>query len=347
MICYLLDIDALENRALISFALSFLITWLLAPKTIQWLRQGQIGQMIRDDGPQTHLSKKGTPTMGGVLIILSVLISMLICADVTNHFIYLPLFALVGFGFIGWVDDYKKLILKNSKGLTAKQKLLGQTLIAVLIGCVGCLSASSANDTAIHFPYFSSLVIPLGYFYVFWSFLVIVGASNAVNLTDGLDGLAIFPTVLIAAALSMFALVLSQADLAFTKQLSPVPGASEVIIFCAAIAGSGLAFLWFNTYPAELFMGDVGALSLGAALGTIALLLHQEILFVLMGGLFVIETVSVILQVGSYKLRGKRIFRMAPIHHHFELGGWPEPRVVVRFWILSIILILVSLTAIW
>lgn len=335
--------DYITLRTILAALFSLLITLMLGPRVIRWLQQAQIGQVIRDDGPQSHLSKKGTPTMGGVLMIIAIVVSTLCWADLTNTYIWILLMVLVGFGAIGWIDDYRKLILKSPKGITAKQKLLGQSVIALAVGIILYLIAKTPAETALLIPFIKSVAIPLGLFFIALTFCVIVGSSNAVNLTDGLDGLAILPTVLISAALGVFAYVTSHAVFAQYLTLPYIPGTQEVVVFCGALVGAGLGFLWFNAYPAQLFMGDVGALSLGAALGTMAVIVRQEIILFIMGGVFVAETVSVILQVASFKTRGKRIFRMAPLHHHFELAGWPEPRVVVRFWIITVVLVLMGL----
>ena len=293
----------------------------------------QIGQTVRDDGPQSHLSKSGTPTMGGVLILLSILISGLLWADLSNRYVVVTLITLAAFGIIGFVDDYRKVIRKDPAGLVARWKYFWQSVVALTIATYLYWTATQPAETALLIPFFKDVMPQLGALYILLAYFVIVGTSNAVNLTDGLDGLAIMPTVMVAGALGVFAYVTGHVNFANYLQIPYIPEAAELTVVCAAIAGAGLGFLWFNTYPAQVFMGDVGSLALGAVLGIIAILVRQELVLFIMGGVFVIETLSVMLQVGSYKMRGKRIFRMAPIHHHYELKGWPEPRVIVRFWI--------------
>lgn len=335
----------LTLRSILAALTALILGLLVGPKMIAWLKRMQIGQSVRDDGPQSHLSKTGTPTMGGVLILFSMTVSSLLWGDLSNLFLWLCLVVCLGFGIIGWIDDYQKLVLKNSRGLPAKWKLFWQSVLGV--GCALFLYFSHLISTDLLIPYFKALNVPLSFFFPVLVYLVIVGSSNAVNLTDGLDGLAIMPTLLVAGALGIFAYASSNAIYANYLSLPFVPLAGEVTVFCGAIVGAGLGFLWFNSYPAEVFMGDVGSLGLGAAIGTIAILVRQELVLLIMGGLFVIETVSVILQVGYFKLtKGKRLFKMAPIHHHFELKGWPEPKVVVRFWIITIIFVLCGLASI-
>ena len=322
---------------------SLLVALLIGPVVIRKLAYHQIGQTIRLDGPKSHLQKSGTPTMGGVLILIAVIFGVLLWGDLGERYIWVLLVTTIGFGLIGFVDDYRKLILKNSRGLLARHKFLCQLFIGLGVSFFLFFTANYATETQISFPFFKDLIINLGWFYVPFVCFVVVGTSNAVNLTDGLDGLAILPAVMIAGALGIFAYV--GGNLFFAKYLfiPYVPGIGEVAVFCSAIVGAGLGFLWFNTYPAQIFMGDVGALGLGAALGVIAVIVRQEIVLMIMGGVFVIETVSVVLQVAFFKLTGKRIFKMAPIHHHFELKGWPEPRIIVRFWIITCILVLFGL----
>ncbi|MCL4115168.1 UNVERIFIED_CONTAM: hypothetical protein GTU68_035898 [Idotea baltica] len=302
----------------------------MGPRMIRALTNLKMGQPIRDDGPQTHLVKAGTPTMGGALILLGISVATLLWSNLTNHYVWIALFVTIGSGFIGGYDDFLKLKEKNSKGLASRWKYLGLSLIAFIAVTYLYVVAKTPTETTLFFPVVKEWFWDMGWMFIPWSYLVIVGTSNAVNLTDGLDGLAIMPTILVAAALGVFVLAGGNS-------------VGEILIFCGAIFGAGLGFLWFNTYPAQVFMGDVGALSLGAALGIIAVMVRQELVLFVMGGVFVMEAVSVILQVGSYKLRGKRIFRMAPIHHHFELKGWAEPKVIVRFWIMTIMLVLVGL----
>ena len=317
----------------------------LGPHMIRKLSYHQIGQSVRDDGPQSHLSKAGTPTMGGALILICIAVSTLLWANLSNRYIWVVLLVTAIFGVVGWVDDYRKVVEKNSRGLPAKWKFFWQSVGGLGAAIFLYSTAKTPVETSLIVPFFKTAVIDLGPFYILLAYLTIVGTSNAVNLTDGLDGLAIMPTVLVAAALAVFAYVSGHANFAQYLLIPFVPGSGELIIFCAAICGAGLAFLWFNTYPAQVFMGDVGALALGAALGVLAVIVRQEIVLVIMGGVFVMETVSVILQVGSFKLTGRRIFRMAPLHHHFELKGWPEPRVIVRFWIITLVLVLIGLAS--
>ncbi len=318
----------------------------LGPSFIRLLQKQQIGQFVRNDGPESHLSKQGTPTMGGILIILGILFSTLLWADLTNFDIWIVLFVLLSFGAVGFLDDYRKVVKKQSLGLRAKEKYLYLSIAGLIASCALYFTASTPAETNLLIPYFKNLTIPLGILFIPFVYLVIVGASNAVNMTDGLDGLAIMPTIMVAGALAIFAYIAGNVIFSTHLSLPFVEGAGEVLIICAAIVGAGLGFLWFNTYPAQVFMGDVGALSLGGVLGVIAVIVRQELVFFIMSGLFVVETLSVILQVGSFKLRKKRLFRMAPIHHHFELKGWPEPRVIVRFWIFTFILVLIGLASI-
>lgn len=320
----------------------FIALW-VGPHMIHRLSTRQIGQSIRDDGPESHLSKAGTPTMGGALILVAIGIATLLWADLGNRYVWITLFVCLAFGAIGWVDDYRKVVEKNSRGLPARWKYFWQSVAAILAALALYSTASLPQETALIIPIFKDVVFDLGPAFILLTYFVLVGSSNAVNLTDGLDGLAIMPTVLVAGALGIFAYVSGNAVFASYLHIPFVPGSGELIVFCGAMVGAGLGFLWFNTYPAQVFMGDVGALALGAALGVVAVIVRQEIVLFIMGGVFVMETVSVILQVASYKLTGRRIFRMAPLHHHFELKGWPEPRVIVRFWIVTVILVLIGL----
>ncbi len=333
----------LTLRAIFGMLTSLLISLMLGPYMIRKLNALQIGQSVRSDGPQTHLIKSGTPTMGGALILMSIFVSTLLWADLTNRYVWTVLLVTLAFGLIGWVDDYRKVVEKNSAGLPARWKYLWQSVAGLTAGIFLYSSAISPAETELIVPFFKNFAWPMGLFYVVLSYFVIVGSSNAVNLTDGLDGLAIMPTVLVGGALGIIAYLTGHATFAEYLHIPFISGAGELMVFCAALGGAGLGFLWFNTYPAQVFMGDVGALSLGAALGVIAVIVRQEIVFFIMGGIFVLETVSVILQVASFKLTGKRIFRMAPIHHHYELKGWPEPRVIVRFWIITVMLVLFGL----
>ncbi len=333
----------LTLRAILSTLTALAIALLAGPWMIRSLSFHQVGQCVRNDGPQTHLTKAGTPTMGGALILLAITITTLLWGDLTNRYIWIVLFVMLGFGAVGWVDDYRKLIKKDSKGLPARWKYFWQSILGIGAALMLYHGAHIPAETQLVIPFFKNIILQLGLFYVVLAYFVIVGTSNAVNLTDGLDGLAILPTVLIAGAFGIFAYLTGNAAYAKYLAIPFVPGAGDIVVICGAMVGAGLGFLWFNTYPAQVFMGDVGALGLGAALGAIAVVVRQELVLVLMGGVFVLETVSVILQVASFKLRGKRIFRMAPIHHHFELKGWPEPRVIVRFWIVTVILVLIGL----
>ena len=326
--------------ALSALALSFLV----GPPMIRRLAERQIGQRVRSDGPQTHLSKAGTPTMGGLLILVAIALATLLWADLSNRFVWIVLGVTVAFGLIGFWDDYLKLIVGNSRGLIARYKYFWQSVAGLAAAVALYLTAKTAAETTLFVPFFKDVSFPLGVAFVALTYFVIVGSSNAVNLTDGLDGLAIMPAVLVAGALGVFAYASGNVVFAGYLGIPYIAGAGEVLVICAAIFGAGLGFLWFNTYPAQVFMGDIGSLALGAALGVIAVIVRQEIVLFIMGGVFVMETVSVILQVGSFKLRGKRVFRMAPIHHHFELKGWAEPKVIVRFWIITVVLVLVGLS---
>jgi phospho-N-acetylmuramoyl-pentapeptide-transferase len=333
----------LTFRAIVSTLTALFISLYFGPKLIRYLQKMQIGQTVRDDGPESHLSKSGTPTMGGILILLSIVVSVLLWADLNNIYVWVVLFVVVSFGVIGFVDDYRKVIRKDAKGLIARWKYFWQTIVGLTTAVFLFYVAQGPNETALLIPFVKEVLPQLGIFYVVMTYFVIVGTSNAVNLTDGLDGLAIVPTIMVAGAFALFAYVTGNVNFASYLHIPHIALTSELVVVCTAIVGAGLGFLWFNTYPAQVFMGDVGSLALGAALGVIAVLVRQELVLFIMGGVFVMETLSVILQVGSYKLRGQRIFRMAPIHHHYELKGWPEPRVIVRFWIISLVLVLIGL----
>ncbi|MES9880192.1 MAG: phospho-N-acetylmuramoyl-pentapeptide-transferase [Sedimenticola sp.] len=335
----------LTLRAILGVLTALMISFMVGPVMIRRLTHHQIGQSVRDDGPQSHLSKAGTPTMGGALLLVGIAVSTLFWSDLGNRYVWVVLMVTLLFGVIGFIDDYKKLVLQNSKGLAAKHKYLWQSIVGLGAAYLLYTTASTPAETELMIPFFKNAVIDLGPWYILLTYLVIVGSSNAVNLTDGLDGLAIMPTVLVAGALGIFAYVMGHSKIAGYLLMPYIPGVGEMAIFCGALVGSGLGFLWFNAYPAQVFMGDVGALALGAALGVVAVVVRQELVLVIMGGVFVMETVSVMLQVASFKLTGKRIFRMAPLHHHFELKGWPEPRVIVRFWIITVILVLVGLAS--
>lgn len=334
----------LTLRAILGVLTALFLSLLVGPLLIQRLTLNQIGQSIRDDGPQSHLSKAGTPTMGGTLILSAIVASSLLWADLSNRFVWIVLGVTLLFGAVGWTDDYRKVVCKNSKGLSAKEKYLWQSIIGFGAALLLLWTAQVPAETQLIVPFFKKVVLDLPWFwFIPLTYFVIVGSSNAVNLTDGLDGLAILPTVLVAGALGIFAYVTGNYHFASYLAIPYIPTVGEIIVICGAIVGAGLGFLWFNTYPAQVFMGDVGALALGAALGVIAVIVRQELVLVIMGGVFVMETVSVILQVASFKLTGRRIFRMAPLHHHFELKGWPEPRVIVRFWIITVVLVLIGL----
>lgn len=333
----------LTLRMILGTLTALILSLWLGPVFIRRLVEGQIGQAVRDDGPQSHLSKAGTPTMGGAMILMAIAVSTLLWGDLRNHYVWIVLAVTLGFGAIGWVDDYRKVVEKNPRGLPGRWKYLWQSVIGLGAAVVLYATAATPVETSLVVPMLKGVMLPLGLFYVVLSYFVIVGSSNAVNLTDGLDGLAIMPTVLVAMGLAVFAYASGNAVFAEYLQIPMIPGAGELAVFCATIAGAGLGFLWFNTYPAQVFMGDVGSLALGAALGVVAVIVRQEIILFVMGGIFVLETISVILQVASFKMTGRRIFRMAPLHHHYELKGWPEPRVIVRFWIITVVLVLLGL----
>ena len=334
----------LTFRSILAALTALIVGLFCGPLMISWLRKLQIGQTIRSDGPQSHLSKAGTPTMGGVLILLAITVSCLLWGDLRQASLWLVLFVTISCGIVGWVDDYRKLVLKNSKGLPGRWKYFWQSAIAVAAVVYLYCNTTIPLDTQLTVPFFKTCFINLGLFFPFLAYFVIVGSSNAVNLTDGLDGLAIMPIVMVAGALGIFAYASSNAIFAHYLSIPFVPNTGELTIFCSAIVGAGLGFLWYNSYPAQVFMGDVGSLALGAALGIVAIIVRQELVLLIMGGLFVIETLSVILQVGYFKLSGgKRLFRMAPLHHHFELKGWSEPKIIVRFWIITVVFVLCGL----
>jgi phospho-N-acetylmuramoyl-pentapeptide-transferase len=338
-------------RTVLAAMTALLISFAAGPRVIRWLAEKKIGQAVRNDGPQTHLVKTGTPTMGGVLILIAIGVTTLLWGDLTNKYVWTVLIVTLGYGIVGWYDDWKKVVYRNPKGLAARWKYFWQSVLGVGAALFLAFSANSPAQTELIVPFFKSVAYPLGVVgFITLTYFVIVGTSNAVNLTDGLDGLAIMPTVMIAAAFAIFAYVAGNAVYAKYLLVPYVPGAGELCILLGAIAGAGLGFLWFNAYPAEVFMGDVGALSLGAALGTVAVIVRQEIVLVIMGGIFVVETLSVMLQVSYFKYtkrkfgEGRRILRMAPLHHHFEQTGWKETQVVVRFWIITIMLVLIGLS---
>ncbi|HKE42777.1 MAG TPA: phospho-N-acetylmuramoyl-pentapeptide-transferase [Casimicrobiaceae bacterium] len=354
-------------RSVLATMTALVISFVVGPRMIRKLTEYKIGQAVRDDGPRTHLAKAGTPTMGGALILVSIAVTTLLWADLRNRFIWVVLLVTLGFGAIGWVDDYRKVVHRNPKGLSPRSKFLLQSIIGLIAAIYLAFSVSAQSNPQflklfyawlasgfsldlppkadLIVPFFKTVSYPLGVWgFIVLSYCVIVGTSNAVNLTDGLDGLAIMPTVMIGAGLGIFAYVTGRADFSSYLFVPHIPGAGELTVICGAIAGAGLGFLWFNAYPAEVFMGDVGALALGAALGAIAIIVRQEIVLFIMGGVFVVETLSVMIQVGSFKLTGRRVFRMAPIHHHYELKGWKENQVVVRFWIITMLLVLFGLS---
>jgi len=335
----------LTFRSILGVLTALVISLVVGPPMIRYLSRYNIGQNVRDDGPESHFSKAGTPTMGGALILVAIVVSTLMWSDLSSRFVWVVTLVTLGFGLIGWIDDYKKLALGNSKGLSARAKYFWQSVIALTAAWALFSTAEVPIETQLIVPFFKSAIFDLGWMYLVLAYFVIVGSSNAVNLTDGLDGLAILPTVLVGGALGVFAYLTGNVNFSGYLGIPYVPGVGEMVIFCGAIVGAGLGFLWFNTYPAQVFMGDVGALALGAALGTIAVIVRQELVLFIMGGIFVVETISVVLQVASYKLTGRRIFRMAPLHHHFELKGWPEPRIIVRFWIITVILVLIGLAS--
>ncbi len=339
----------LTMRAILGALTALVLSFVMGPRMIRKLSVNQAGQPVREDGPNTHLLKAGTPTMGGAMILTAIAVSTVLWSDLENVFVWVVVFVLLAFGVIGYVDDYKKLVLQDPAGISPMQKLFWQSLAAI-IASVALYYFAEQNGTletatALLIPYFKDLTIQLGMFQIFVTFIFIVGFSNAVNLTDGLDGLAIMPTVLVGGALGIFAYVTGNVNFSGYLGIPYVAGTGEIMVFCSALAGAGLGFLWFNTYPAQVFMGDIGALSLGAALGAVAVVVRQEIVLAIMGGVFVIETLSVIIQVASFKMTGKRVFKMAPLHHHFELKGWAEPKVIVRFWIITVILVLIGLAS--
>ena len=334
----------LTLRAILAALTALSVALLVGPWMIRTLSERQIGQVVRDCGPDTHLGKTGTPTMGGALILVAIAAGTLLWANLANRFVWIVLGVTLAFGLIGFYDDYLKLVVRNPRGLAARWKYLWQSVAGLAAAFALWMTAQGPAETALYLPFFKNVALPMSAFaFIVFTYFVVVGSSNAVNLTDGLDGLAIMPCVMVAGALGVFAYATGNVNFAAYLQIPYVPGAGEVLIFVATIVGAGLGFLWFNTYPAQVFMGDIGALALGAALGVVAVIVRQELVLAIMGGIFVLETVSVMLQVASFRLRGKRIFRMAPIHHHYELKGWAEPKVIVRFWIISFMLVLVGL----
>ncbi|GAA4900556.1 phospho-N-acetylmuramoyl-pentapeptide-transferase [Ferrimonas pelagia] len=335
-------VSYLTFRAIISLLTALVFCLWSGPKLIRYLQTMQIGQVVRNDGPESHFSKRGTPTMGGVMILAGIFVSVLLWGDLTNHYVLVMLFVLASFGAIGYVDDYRKVIRKDPAGLIARWKYFWQS-VAALVVAIWLYWINEPEGSVLVVPFFKDVMPQLGLMFIALAYFTIVGSSNAVNLTDGLDGLAIVPTVMVASAFALVAYLSGNVNFAEYLHIPHLPGVGEMGVVATAMVGAGLGFLWFNTYPAQVFMGDVGSLALGAGLGAMAVLTRQEFLLVIMGGIFVVETLSVILQVGSFKLRRKRIFRMAPIHHHYELKGWPEPRVIVRFWIISLCLVLAGL----
>ncbi|MGZ3710287.1 MAG: phospho-N-acetylmuramoyl-pentapeptide-transferase [Bdellovibrionota bacterium] len=329
-------------RSLGAAMTAIVIALFLGPVFIGWLKKLQMGQVVRTDGPQTHLKKSGTPTMGGILILFSMVVSLLLWGDLESKEFWIVLFVTVAYGVIGWVDDYRKVVRKNPKGLSAKQKLFFQSIVAAVAAWL-LLHFTSVNSE-LHVPFFKHFALDLGWFYYPFCLCVIVGASNAVNLTDGLDGLAIGPVITTAGTFMALAYVAGHVKIAEYLEIPYIAGASELSVYAAAMAAAGLGFLWFNSHPAQVFMGDVGSLALGGGIGALAVVTKNEILLLVVGGVFVMEALSVMIQVISFKTRGKRVFRMAPLHHHFELKGWPEPKVIVRFWIISILLAIAALS---
>ncbi|MEJ2115685.1 MAG: phospho-N-acetylmuramoyl-pentapeptide-transferase [Gammaproteobacteria bacterium] len=333
----------LTLRSILGVLTALTICFITGPIMIRKLTSYSVNQNVRSDGPQTHLAKAGTPTMGGAFLLVSILVSALLWSDLSNRYVWFVLASTFLFGLVGAVDDVKKLLSRSSRGLSAKGKYFWQSVIGFGIALAIFYTTSLPEETNLYVPFFKSVVIHLGAWFVLLTYLVIVGSSNAVNFTDGLDGLAIMPVVMVVGALGVFAYVSGNINFSNYLSIPHLPLAGELVVFCGATVGAGLGFLWFNAYPAQVFMGDVGALALGAAMGVLAVLVKQEIVLMIMGGVFVLETVSVMIQVISFKLTGKRIFQMAPLHHHFELKGWPEPRVIVRFWIITVILVLIGL----
>jgi len=333
----------LTFRAILGVLTALVLSFWIGPGMIRRLGYRQMKQVIRHDGPESHLAKAGTPTMGGALLLVAIGLSTLLWADLTNRFVWVVMLTTFAFGAIGWADDYKKIINKDPRGIGAKNKYFWQSVAGLAAALFLYSTAQTPAETQLIVPVFKDVVINMGPMFIVLAYLVIVGSSNAVNFTDGLDGLAILPTVMVGGALGIFAYLTGNVNFAQYLGIPYIAGVGEVLIFSAALVGAGLGFLWFNTYPAMIFMGDIGALALGAALGVIAVVVRQEIVLFIMGGLFVMETLSVIVQVVSFKLTGKRVFRMAPLHHHYELKGWPEPRVIVRFWIITVILVLIGL----
>ena len=335
----------LTLRSMVSAMTALLLSLIIGPIFIEKLSRQQIGQRVRLDGPESHLAKDGTPTMGGGLILVVITIATLFWGDLSNRYIWLVLSVTCAFGLIGWLDDYLKIRRQNSDGLPARWKIFWQTIVALLASSYLYTSADMAIQTDLIVPFFKEVALPMGIGFIVFSALMLVGMSNAVNLTDGLDGLAILPTVMVGGGLGLIAYLVGNSEYSTYLQIPYIPGAGELSVFCGALIGAGLGFLWFNTYPAQVFMGDVGSLALGAALAIVAIVIRHEIVLLIMGGLFVLETASVIVQVISYRFTGRRVFRMAPIHHHFELKGWAEPKVIVRFWIITVVLVTIGISS--
>ena len=336
-------VEFLSTRAILATLTSLLFSLVLGPRFINKMKDIQVGQVIREEGPKTHLSKQGTPTMGGTLILSSIILSVILWGDLENRYLWVVFLTTISFGVLGWIDDRLKIKLKSSDGLSASSKILWQSVITIIACSFLFYSHENVEEVSLIVPFFKDISIPLGVGFIFLSYFVVLGTSNAVNLTDGLDGLAILPCVMVAAGLGVIGYLAGNIIYSDFLHIPYLPGTGEMIVFCGALVGSGIGFLWFNTYPAQVFMGDVGSLSLGAALGIVTVIIRHEYVLLVMGGLFVIEALSVIVQVSSYKLTGKRIFQMAPLHHHYELKGWPEPRVIVRFWIITFMLVLLGL----
>ena len=333
----------LTLRSMVSAMTALLLSLIIGPIFIEKLSRQQIGQRVRLDGPESHLTKDGTPTMGGGLILVVITIATLFWGDLSNRYIWLVLSVTCAFGLIGWLDDYLKILRQNSDGLSARWKIFWQTIVALSASSYLYTTADMAIQTDLIVPFFKEVALPLGIGFIVFSSLMLVGMSNAVNLTDGLDGLAILPTVMVGGGLGLIAYLVGNSEYSTYLQIPYIPGTGELSVFCGALIGAGLGFLWFNTYPAQVFMGDVGSLALGAALAIVAIVTRHEIVLLIMGGLFVLETASVIVQVISYRVTGRRVFRMAPIHHHFELKGWAEPKVIVRFWIITVVLVTIGI----
>ena len=335
--------EYLSFRSIFATLTALLISLILGPRFISKMNQIQVGQVVRKEGPSSHLDKKGTPTMGGTLILASIFLSTILWGDLHNRYLWVAVTVTTFFGFLGWVDDFLKIKFKSSEGLSALGKIFWQSIIAILAVSYLFYSSTRIEEVSLIIPFFKNISIPLGMGFIVLSYLVIIASSNAVNLTDGLDGLAILPCVMVAGGLGLIGYAAGNTIYSDYLNIPFLPGTGEMLVFCGALVGAGIGFLWYNTYPAQVFMGDVGSLALGAALGIVAVIIRHEYVLLIMGGIFVVETVSVIVQVLSFRLTGKRVFKMAPLHHHYELKGWPEPRVIVRFWIITFMLVLLGL----